>query len=71
MTPADRAAPKPATTGTRLGRVISPAWPAATAPPTWCCFRAAASNPYPARDGDPRDPGGRGVGVGQEWDIRS
>lgn len=61
-TPVDRAAPRPAITGTRSARATNPAWPAATVPPTWCCSRDAASNPLPALAGDLRDAGGRRVG---------
>lgn len=64
-TPAALAALKPATTGMRSGRARSPVWPDATVPPTWCCSRDAASNPQPAPDGDPCDPGGRGARLGR------
>lgn len=61
-TPVDRAAPRPAITGTRSARATNPAWPAATVPLTWCCSRDAASNPHPALAGDLRDAGGRRAG---------
>lgn len=52
MTRVGRAAPKRATTGTRSDRATDPAWRAATAQPTWCSFRAVASNPHPVQADD-------------------
>lgn len=55
--PAALAAPKPATTGTRLALATNPVWPAATVRLTWCSARVTVLNPCPALAGDPSDSG--------------
>lgn len=55
--PVAQAAPKPATTGTRLALATNPVWPAATVWLTWCSVRATVLNPCPALAGDPSDSG--------------